>query len=1186
MSTQDRISVVLDIGGDVSNLQAALNKVQNSLKGFNSGTTFSKEMTSDLQDAQKALDKLKQLSKKDKITLVDQKEVEKAFKTYESAINRLAKQSKTKDIGPFDTQKGIEAKKLIDNLSAAMDKYQQTIKSVRETEEERHRTTKAGYEQELAAAKALEKEAYKKATGKEWSGSGAKALASREGNEEFKKLYEERLRIQKDYQNEKIRVTQEEINQNEQVVSSLKEIDKVVAQVGDKFPQLAQEIKGARTPEEIERIVTKLREIGMTDAAESMHKVTTAIEESQGQLPAFNQNLEGTRTELEKLNATGKDIDQLRNRLMYFFGIGNTIQLFKRSIRSAYNTLKDLDEVMTETAVVTKFDISDMWAQLPTYVQRANELGLTIHDVYESMTLFYQQGLNTTEATELSTQALKMARIAGLDAATAVDRVTNALRGFNMELNEASATNIADVYSKLAAITASNVDEISTAMTKVASLANNANMSFENTAAFLAQIIESTRESAETAGTALKTVIARFSEVKKLYSEGDLLGTDEEGEGIDVNRISTALRTAGINLNEYLTGMKGLDEIFMELAEKWDGLSIVQQRYIATQAAGSRQQSRFIALMSDYQRTLELTTAAENAAGASQEQYEKTLESVESKLNQLKNAWNEFTMGIMNSGFLKAVIDFARNVLNAINAITGKLPGLLKSVANLGVIFGGLKLGKSLLFGKHGLIGQVTTMLQGKEVQGLGITLVNRIYQGFIGGSSKISKSMAANLFDNVNRAMATKTKEFARIQAEYNASWANGSLGMQQYNKMLRETTAAEAAYNAVLAETGLTQEAFTAVESLSLSNKEKALVLTGLQTGAITSEDIATKDLTKDQLLEMLATKGVAGAKKALIADRLKSIAIMAAEKLGIDLFFKSTMRQTIAETALAKAIGIKNAQMLISLGYIALIIAAIAGLVAIIYICIKAAKDQTVAAQLKKTEERLEKLNDALNDTKEAIDDLKSAVDTFDDLQDKVSKTIKGTREWRDAVTEANQQVLDLAEKYPELAGEITYGENGQLTFNDGALDAFYEKQVEQLAALQNIYTTTLGIKDALTDKTIVEEVTKILGESSAANEEEAAKLAELLATGVITGNMWTKVQTAGGPAMQASDELKEIAEANGISNIEMYLELFMDNMDLLYDWWLVTTDKANDYAIAIESIFANNNVLANSGLKDAV
>ena len=41
-------------------------------------------------------------------------------------------------------------------------------------------------------------------------------------------------------------------------------------------------------------------------------------------------------------------------------------------------------------------------------------------------------------------------------------------------------------------------------------------MDFNVTAALLSQIIETTREAPETAGTAMKTIIARFTEVKKL----------------------------------------------------------------------------------------------------------------------------------------------------------------------------------------------------------------------------------------------------------------------------------------------------------------------------------------------------------------------------------------------------------------------------------------------------------------------------------------------------------------------------------------------------------------------------------------------------------------------------------------------------------------------------------------------
>lgn len=388
------------------------------------------------------------------------------------------------------------------------------------------------------------------------------------------------------------------------------------------------------------------------------------------------------------------ELSQVKNRITYFLGLSNAINLFKRAVRGAFNTVKELDKAMTETAVVTNYTIKDMWKQLPEYTKRANQLGVTTKAAYESATLYYQQGLNTEQAAALSSETLKMARIAGLDAADATDRMTNALRGFNMELNATQAQRVDDVYSQLAAMSASNVDEISTAMTKVASLAHNANMEFETTAAFLAQIIETTRESAETAGTALKTVVARFSEVKKLYDTEQLKGQDEEGQVIDVNKVSAALRTAGIDLNKYFLGEVGLDDIFMELASKWDSLTNIQQRYIATQAAGSRQQSRFIALMQDQARTQELVNAAYRSSGASEKQFEKTQDSLQSGLARLTNAWNEFLMGLANNQAIKAGVKILTTLLNLVNGLTGAFGDFIGSFLKLGTVIaaiGGLK---------------------------------------------------------------------------------------------------------------------------------------------------------------------------------------------------------------------------------------------------------------------------------------------------------------------------------------------------------------------------------------------------------------------------------------------------------------------------------------------------------------
>ena len=453
----------------------------------------------------------------------------------------------------------------------------------------------------------------------------------------------------------------------------------------------------------------------------NLHTVESTVNGAGKPFEDLSHNVRDSGDALEQFNTQAKEIDQLKSRIQYFFGLNNAINLVKRTMREAYDTIKELDAAMTETAVVTDFSVGDMWAQLPDYTKRANELGVSTKAAYEAATLYYQQGLKTNEVMAMSNETLKMARIAGLDAAVATDRMTNAIRGFNMEINTTNAQRIDDVYSRLAAISASNVDEISTAMTKVASLAHSANMEFETTAAFLAQIIETTRESAETAGTALKTVVARFSEVKKLVNEGELSGSDEEGELIDVNKVSSALRVAGIDLNKYFLGQVGLDDIFMELASKWNQLTTLQQRYIATQAAGSRQQSRFIALMSDYARTQELVGEAYKANGAAAKQFAKTQESLESKLARLKNAWNEFAMGILNSDLVKIGVDLLTNILNGINALTSGfglldkgIGGVINSISKLILLFGSLGAGKTLLSGLTASISNIGLTAAGK----------------------------------------------------------------------------------------------------------------------------------------------------------------------------------------------------------------------------------------------------------------------------------------------------------------------------------------------------------------------------------------------------------------------------------------------------------------------------------------
>lgn len=831
----------------------------------------------------------------------------------------------------------------------------------------------------------------------------------------------------------------------------------------------------SQTLKEIQNLTDKKNNLG-TEALEEGARAAEDYGNAMRKTATDAGNLADKDKELAtSQQQVNSELDHFKQKITYFFGAVNAVNLLKRAIRSAYNTIKDLDKVMTETAVVTSFDVGDMWNQLPEYTKRANELGVSIHDAYEAATLYYQQGLKTNEVMAVSNETLKMARIAGLGAAEATDRMTNALRGFNMQITEANAQNINDVYSNLAAKTASNVDEISTAMTKVASLANNANMSFENTAAFLSQIIETTRESAETAGTALKTVIARFSEVKSLYSEGELLG-DVEGEEIDVNKVSKALRTAGINLNEYLTGIKGLDEIFMELSAKWDSLDQVQQRYIATMAAGSRQQSRFIALMQDNARMTELVKEANNATGASQEQFNKTLESLQSKLEQLKNAWNTFLMGITNSEAVKFLIDRLTDLISLVNKLTEGLTGIPKSLANIGIAFGAFKIGRGVFdkllghIGKVVLPGMAEVGKKGGQVMLSGITestsKIGKLKKLFtvpkIDTSALDSYNAAINqaIIASKNLAAAQNVQNQAQIALQMSMSEAElmgGSIAAEEIalEEATKGVTAAEleqAAANKVvtmsLEALGLSQAEVNALNKLNLTDKEKSILLTLAQKDATLRQALAEGALTEEQARELIAQNMINKGKLAQIVYTKASTIATKAETGSI----WQKVAAWIADKIAAESAFVAE---LAALGILGLIIAAVVALIALIAVLVKAVKNSTPEAKLKAAQEAAQAAAEAANEAAEAYENLGESLESLGDKYKNLDNLVEGTREWRDAIFEINQQVLELIKNYPALATLVT-NKNGVLTIdiNSSAVQNVMDQYLKQSMQAANV------------------------------------------------------------------------------------------------------------------------------------
>lgn len=175
-------------------------------------------------------------------------------------------------------------------------------------------------------------------------------------------------------------------------------------------------------------------------------------------------------------------------------------------------------------------------------------------------------------------------------------------------------------------------------------------------------------------------------------------------------------------------------------------------------AAGSRQQSRFLALMQNYSRTIELTEIANNSAGASNKQFEKTQDSLESKLNKLDNAWTVFTTNIADSSTIKAAIDVLTKLLETINNII-ESSGKLGPALQVGIALAGAKVVAGSVAGVAPLIGQMT---RGSLDEGT--TIGAQLGKGILGGIKKEFQGVP-KIFDSI-KGYFSKGKGFLKGEA------------------------------------------------------------------------------------------------------------------------------------------------------------------------------------------------------------------------------------------------------------------------------------------------------------------------------------------------------------------------------------------------------------------------------------
>ena len=352
----------------------------------------------------------------------------------------------------------------------------------------------------------------------------------------------------------------------------------------------------------------------------------------------------------------------------------SALQGFIGSLQTAYGYAQDLNESLTNIRIVTERSAEDM----ANFAKQANEsakaLSTTTTDYTDAALIYYQQGLSEQEVIDRTETTIKMANAAGVSAQTASDQLTAVWNNFYD--GSKSLEYYADVMVRLGADTASSTDEISEGIQQFASVADTVGLSYEYAASALATVTATTRESANTVGTAFRTLFARI--------QGLNLGETLD-DGTTLNKYSQALEKVGIDIFDVNGEIKTMDTLLDEMGAKWNTLSNDQQIALAQTVAGVRQYTRLIALMDNWSFFQENLASAYGSEGSLQEQADIYAESWEAARDRVTAAAEDIYDSVFNPDLFIAIDDTITPLLGGIADVTdalGGLPGILNIVGS------------------------------------------------------------------------------------------------------------------------------------------------------------------------------------------------------------------------------------------------------------------------------------------------------------------------------------------------------------------------------------------------------------------------------------------------------------------------------------------------------------------------
>ena len=359
---------------------------------------------------------------------------------------------------------------------------------------------------------------------------------------------------------------------------------------------------------------------------------------------------------------------------------------FIRYARYAVNALVELDTALVDlrkTTSMTENQLEDFY-----YASNdvAKQMGVTTAEIINQASAWSRLGFSTKEAsTEMAKLSAQFAAISpGMDLDTSTDGLVSTMKAFGIEVEDVER-RIMDNINRIGNTAATDNAEIVDMLTRSSAAMAVANNTLEETIALETSAVEITR-SAETTGTAFKTLSMR---IRGYDEETEELSEDLEnisGEIADLTK--TAKTPGGISLfsDKDKQTYKSTYQILKEISEIYDDLSDKQQAELLEKLAGKRGGQVVASILTNFDAAEKALREMEDAAGSADAEMSIIEDSLEYKINALKQTWVGVAQEMIDRGDFGKVIDGLVKLSEAIGFVLDKA-GLLGTA---GLIGGGI----------------------------------------------------------------------------------------------------------------------------------------------------------------------------------------------------------------------------------------------------------------------------------------------------------------------------------------------------------------------------------------------------------------------------------------------------------------------------------------------------------------